>query len=719
MQHFKKRIVALAMVLAMLLSLMPVAFAADVADFPDMPAEDDPSYAAVKAAVDNGLLTGENGKLNLEGTILRSTISKIVASAFGATDKADLSAYSDADGWYTEWLAKASQMGIMHGSNGKMRPNDPMTRQEAYVVLSRVLNLGKGTANDLKGVKGAGDLAAWAVPEVAPLVKAGYVTDLTAAAKPITRGEFVQVMHNIFSDYISEAGTVTKVGTGSVMVNVPGVTLKDCTVKGDLVIADGVGDGEVTLDNVKVEGRLVVRGGGANSVRVINNSNVASDVVVIKVNGNVRVYADSTSALKTVTVQGGKKDVIIEGTVATVAVASSATPVVLRSATVSRLEVSASGVKVELAGSTSVTTMKVDSAAKGVAVTAGAGTKITTINAGTDVTVSGSGKVEKTQGTGKVTDSQGKEVGTAQSTSASSSGPKNPISSSGSTGTSGSGSGSGSGDYYYPGISTGSVDNHTHLWSDGWSSDEGSHWHACVAVNGCTARADEEWHVYDDNGERQEDCPVCGWHFDDEHYEPSEPDHEHDFSGEIVRYTEYGHYVRCVVDGCGWIEYGVHTMDGTDEHGDRVCTTCGYVEDSYCLTAGHMVVWTTNGGSYSHLSSQMGTCIFCGVTMWRAHIWSIEAVNSKVTCIDCGATKYVSVPHEHTYDDWYPSPVEGYHRHICRDADGLTCDYEGVEEDAPCVDANNDGYCDVCEYPVSTGSAVTGPTAPGGSGSET
>lgn len=659
MQHVKKRIVALMMTLAMLLSLMPAAFAADISNFPDMPAEDDPSYAAVKAAVDNGLLTGENGRLNLEGTILRSTISKIIASAFGAADEDDLSAYADvaAGSWYVEWLAKAGQMGIMHGSGGKMRPSAPMTRQEAYVVLSRALNLGKGAADDLKGVKGAGDLAAWAVPEVAPLVKAGYVTDLTAAGAPITRGEFVQIMHNIFSDYISKGGVVTEVGEGSVLVNVPGVTLKDCTVKGDLVVADGVGDGDVTLDNVTVEGRLVVRGGGVNSIHIINRSRVSSDVVVTKVNGGVRVFADATCGIRMITVEDGKDDVIIEGTVGIVTVASGETPVIVKNAVVSGVTVAASGASVtlenskvntvavsasdatvELAGKTTVAAVQVDAAAQGTTVNAGADTRIETLKAGTDVTVDGAGEVGKTEGEGKVADTRGEEIKTtpAPAPDPEPSRPNRPSEPS------------------EPSEPTPPAP-HDHVWATEWSKDEGTHWHACT-VSGCTAQADISKHFYDgenltcacgktDNGYDHEHT------FDENHYE---------WNGNLAYAPEY-HNVKCTVEGCKYAYVEAHTM-GTPANGKVSCTKCGYETDAGCVNGHTYTTWTMD--EMIHI----GYCSVCGEKMVDGHTWGSDVVDGKVTCTapGCGATMNVSViPCEH---EW----VDGETTATCTQAGKLT-----------------------------------------------
>ena len=66
------------------------------------------------------------------------------------------------------------------------------------------------------------------------------------------RNDFAVLMDNIVKNYIKTAGTVTTLAPGSVMISVPDVTLKNVTVKGDLIIGDGVGNGDITLDGVKV-----------------------------------------------------------------------------------------------------------------------------------------------------------------------------------------------------------------------------------------------------------------------------------------------------------------------------------------------------------------------------------------------------------------------------------------------------------------------------------
>jgi hypothetical protein len=70
------------------------------------------------------------------------------------------------------------------------------------------------------------------------------------------------------------------------------VTLKGLTISGDLILGEGVGNGDVTLDGVTVTGRVVVRGGGEDSIRIINKSDVGSIIVGKTGDGGVRVRTE-------------------------------------------------------------------------------------------------------------------------------------------------------------------------------------------------------------------------------------------------------------------------------------------------------------------------------------------------------------------------------------------------------------------------------------------
>ncbi|HHW00925.1 MAG TPA: hypothetical protein GXX36_15420 [Clostridiaceae bacterium] len=308
-----RKVIRFLLIVAVLLSIAVPVTAASPEEFTDIP--DNWSKTAIIEAISNGLLNGSNGKIMPDASLRRCEMAAIINRAFGATQKGDISKFIDikSDKWYAEDMAKAVKMGTFSGSGNQMRPEDFITRQEAFAVLARAFKLKTTDYSVLDKFNDKDKISEWAKPEVAAVVAAGYVKGSNGSLNPterITRAEFAQVMYNMVKTYIKEAGTYTTVKEGNVMINVPGVTLKGVTVKGDLIIGDGVGKENVTLDNVKVEGRVVVRGGGSNSVHVINGSEIDGVVIIDNVNNEVRIVTDSGTTIKKI--EAGSKT-ILEG----------------------------------------------------------------------------------------------------------------------------------------------------------------------------------------------------------------------------------------------------------------------------------------------------------------------------------------------------------------------------------------------------------------------
>lgn len=430
MKTLSKRIFAVVLTLAMTLTLTTWASAADFTDMPDNWAK-----APLEAAVENGLLNGSDGLLRPTDYLTRAEMAAILVRAFGTTQSASVSGFSDvkANAWYVTQNAVpgAVFMEIMNGnSDGTFEPGKNITREQAFAVLARALKLEAGSSSVLAQFTDAAQISGWASGEVAAMVAAGYVNGSNGKLNPkgnITRQEFAQVMFNIFGDYISTAGTVTELGGKAVMINVPGVTVKDTTVHGDVIIGEGVGEGDVFFENVTIEGRVVVRGGGVNSIHFINSD--SSQVLVSKIAGPVRIVADNASSVAEVAVIGGTDTVTVQGSVAKVAVEGTA-PVVVKDATVGTVEVSstakveldnakvttvavnASNASVALTNGAAVATVDVAATAAGSTVTGEQGTTITTVKSDVSVTVAGDVKVNKTEGTGSVTDANGDVIAT-------------------------------------------------------------------------------------------------------------------------------------------------------------------------------------------------------------------------------------------------------------------------------------------------------------------
>ena len=53
-----------------------------------------------------------------------------------------------------------------------------------------------------------------------------------------------------------------------VVINADGVILRNTIIKGDLIISEKVGDGDVTLNNVTVKGTTSIQGGGKDGIYI-------------------------------------------------------------------------------------------------------------------------------------------------------------------------------------------------------------------------------------------------------------------------------------------------------------------------------------------------------------------------------------------------------------------------------------------------------------------
>lgn len=276
----KRKLITLSATAIMILSLALPVFAATT--FSDMP--NDYSKTAIENAVENGLLTGDNGLIMPDKSITRAEMAAIINRAFGATAKASLAKYNDVSSskWYYDDMAKAVAMKTFEGDGAKLNPEDSITREEALVVIARSLKL-EDAASPKKEFSDINSISSWARGPIYAMINAGYINGDGGIIRPkadMSRQDFAVVFDNVVKSYIKAAGTVTTVKPGNVMINKTGVTLKDVTVDGDVIVGDGAGSGEVVLDNVTVKGRVLVRGAAKVTITGTFNAVVLGDDVV-------------------------------------------------------------------------------------------------------------------------------------------------------------------------------------------------------------------------------------------------------------------------------------------------------------------------------------------------------------------------------------------------------------------------------------------------------
>ena len=267
----KSKIVACTVALCMLFMAMSFSVCAADTTFSDMP--DNWATAALNKAVENGLLNGYDGKIMPEDCVTRSQMAAIMVRSFAASQMADISSFVDvsADAWYRDDMAKSVAMGIFKGDGENLNPDNNITREEAFTVLSRAFELAEGNESILADFKDKGDISDWAVPFVAAIVENGYAKGSNGYLNPknnITRSEFAVLMDNIVKVYITEPGTYSELGEGNVMVRANDVKITG-NVKGDLILGYSVEEKGVTLSGATVEGRIV---NDANDNKVVTST---------------------------------------------------------------------------------------------------------------------------------------------------------------------------------------------------------------------------------------------------------------------------------------------------------------------------------------------------------------------------------------------------------------------------------------------------------------
>ncbi|MDW7669645.1 MAG: hypothetical protein SCJ93_12535, partial [Bacillota bacterium] len=183
---------------------------------------------------------------------------------------------------------------------------------------------------------------------------------------------------------------------GNVTVSVEDVTLKNMVIDGDLYLAEGIGEGDVTLDNITVLGETIVKGGGENSI-IIKNSSL-TNLLIIKKDGKIRIVAQgSTTTGKTylnssVKLQGEKSNKNSFGEVEIIRVTPGEK--IEFEGSFSKIDVKAAA-EIELTEGSSVDELNIEKQSEGTKVSLGEKSKITTLNtSAAKTTVSGDGDVE-------------------------------------------------------------------------------------------------------------------------------------------------------------------------------------------------------------------------------------------------------------------------------------------------------------------------------------
>lgn len=380
-----RKVIAIITALAMIFATLSVSFAAEeeeqaplvsaAADFTDVTGHW--GQAAIVKWSGFGIINGYEGLFRPDDPITRGEMAVILDNMMDYQVAAQ-NTFGDlqAGQFYTDAVLKANAAGVINGYDGSVRPTEKITKEEAAVMFSRAFAVEEASAT--RALLDAAAVSDWAKGAVFGMEAKGYVSGYAGYFNPkanITRAEAVTMINNIVKAYYTAAGTYTDNVAGTAVIKAAGVIIKDAVIDGDVIVAEGVADGNVTFDGkATIKGELVVRGGGENSIVITGDANVQS-VRVEKVGGKVRILADGVVIGEV----EATEEVILEGTFTNVTVAADASVVIkgnvakldleekgavdIQSGTVTTLNIQ-SGATANIAGSATVKTANVTGAAE-------------------------------------------------------------------------------------------------------------------------------------------------------------------------------------------------------------------------------------------------------------------------------------------------------------------------------------------------------------------
>ena len=271
----------LCLLLALCLLLSCVAFAEKEPEDPSDPAEDtditddapieyeypdDWSRPALMFAVENGVLAGdENHNLKPQANITRAEMAAVLVRLLGATEECDLSAYKDVQegAWYYRELSIAVNAGIFGGvSATSMQPNNPITREQAIVVLSRAFGIVDLNRTAYKEFSDNSSVSAYARDALSAMKAQGLANGYSDGSfhpqSSITRAEVAQLLFNLFDCIADEPEEIP--ASGWVLYRGSKALPASLQLDGTLIVGQGLRS-KIAAFDWSVSGSVMIRCG--------------------------------------------------------------------------------------------------------------------------------------------------------------------------------------------------------------------------------------------------------------------------------------------------------------------------------------------------------------------------------------------------------------------------------------------------------------------------
>ena len=260
--------------------------------------------------VEKGILQGyQNGMIKPDNNITRAEFVTLVNKVFGFYELSQKQ-FLDVDNtkWFSDEILKARASGYIVGyENNVFKPENYITRQESVVIMAKAFEIQNNNDSYMSKLKDGNSVNEYAKENVSAMLEKGYIAGYKDGTfKPdnyITRAETIKILNQIVSSLYNKKGNYsTKEINGNVLINTEGVVLENTVINGDLYLAPGIQNGDVTLDGVNVKGMVYVNGGGSNSVHFINTK-LGKVIVNKKGDQGVRIVTSGNTSVENIIIK--------------------------------------------------------------------------------------------------------------------------------------------------------------------------------------------------------------------------------------------------------------------------------------------------------------------------------------------------------------------------------------------------------------------------------
>ena len=261
-----------------------------------------------------GVMKGDaNGNLHGERAITRAEFVVMLNRAFGYQEMG-ANPFTDVpdDAWYADDIRISYKAGCLQGTSATTAsPNAPVTREQAVALVGRSLRL-KNTPGSTQDYRDENRISTWGRGVIRQATDMGIINGYPDGTfrpqAPISRGQAATVLSNAIGTLVNRSGD-QKVGNvyGNLTITVPGVTLSNTIVTGNLYLTGGIGLDDVVLNNVTVGGKIVVCGTGSSqkgeSSVILRNVTANGLEIDSMTNQFLSVRAEGLTSIKDTTVR--------------------------------------------------------------------------------------------------------------------------------------------------------------------------------------------------------------------------------------------------------------------------------------------------------------------------------------------------------------------------------------------------------------------------------